>query len=362
MDLLSNMKVNIILPHNENCQEKKIGPVAQVVLNNHHYSKLGFEETIFGMSSREKVNFQNFFEIKKDIWSLFGKGFSFCKAIKKIIKDDHELYIIEIHNRPNYFNYFSFDNKKLKKVLYLHNDPRDMKGLRTKEERIRFINKIDMIIVISEYIKSCYLDEIKDLSYSKKISVVHNGIDRWIDNKPRKENLVIFSGRLNDDKGIYELIQALDITLPKFPKWKAIIFGRKDRNVNLKIYELMSKNRQIIFMGEKENSVVKKFLEKAAISCVPSKWEEPLSLSVIESLAAGCALLTSSKGGIPEIAGGKAHIINEVSKVNLIKSLEKLIKNQKYRKELQDKAWKNYSYSAKYSSQKLNKIRMEIIS
>ena len=77
---------------------------------------------------------------------------------------------------------------------------------------------------------------------------------------------------------------ALKTILPNFPSWKAYIFGRPDRNLDFNYLNSFESHRQIKLMGEKPNSIVKSYLEKAEISCVPSKWNEPLSLSVLESL------------------------------------------------------------------------------
>lgn len=42
-------------------------------------------------------------------------------------------------------------------------------------------------------------------------------------------------------------------------------------------------------------------LRQAAIAVIPSQWDDPCPLSVIEALASGCAVVASSLGGIPEL-------------------------------------------------------------
>ena len=172
---------------------------------------------------------------------------------------------------------------------------------------------------------------------------------------------IVFSGRLNDDKGIIELLNSLNFILPRYPDWKAIIFGRPDRNISLNIKEIAKKNKNLLFLGEKPNYEVKNLLERCSICCVPSKWQEPLSLSVIEGLAAGCALVTSNRGGIPEIAKDKALLLDDVSENSISSALIKLIEDNNFRVFLQKKAWKNYSLSSKFSSQKLNLVRRNLI-
>jgi len=114
-------------------------------------------------------------------------------------------------------------------------------------------------------------------------------------------------------------------------------------------------------MGEKSNDEVKKFLENAEISCVPSKWEEPLSLSVLESLAAGCALITSRRGGIPEIAHGSSILLDDVRPSTIANALVDLIEDSSKRKKIQTLAWSNYKYTAKNSAFKTISVRENLL-
>ena len=58
---------------------------------------------------------------------------------------------------------------------------------------------------------------------------------------------------------------------------------------------------------------VRDWQERAAIAACPSLWQEPLGKVVVEALAAGCAVLTTRRGGIPEVAEGRALIIDKPS-------------------------------------------------
>jgi glycosyltransferase involved in cell wall biosynthesis len=59
--------------------------------------------------------------------------------------------------------------------------------------------------------------------------------------------------------------------------------------------------------------------QAASIFCVPSNWDEPVSLTVSEAMACGVATIAARRGGIPE-AGGDAVLyfsppdVNELSK------------------------------------------------
>ena len=58
----------------------------------------------------------------------------------------------------------------------------------------------------------------------------------------------------------------------------------------------------------------------ADIAVVPSMWEEPFGLTVVEAMAAGLPLITTRSGGIPEICEGVATIIDREDIVNNLAS------------------------------------------
>ena len=68
--------------------------------------------------------------------------------------------------------------------------------------------------------------------------------------------------------------------------------------------------------------------------------------AVIESLAAGCALLTTRRGGIPEVADGRAHVVDTPSIAHFSAAFEKLLTDDAYRKSLQDAAWHDFPFTA----------------
>jgi glycosyltransferase involved in cell wall biosynthesis len=53
-------------------------------------------------------------------------------------------------------------------------------------------------------------------------------------------------------------------------------------------------------------AVVRERLSQAAIAIVPSKWDEPFGRTALEAHAAGCAVISSGTGGLPEVSGDHA--------------------------------------------------------
>ena len=76
----------------------------------------------------------------------------------------------------------------------------------------------------------------------------------------------------------------------------------------------------IVFTGFVNYQQIPSFLKMADIAVVPSMWEEPFGLTVVEAMAAGLPLITTRSGGIPEICEGVATIVNRDDIVNNLSS------------------------------------------
>ena len=131
-----------------------------------------------------------------------------------------------------------------------------------------------------------------------------------------KDFVIIYSGRVNQDKGISELIDAM-LQLEEYARIKLMILGSSffgdAKNENVFMGSLREKARKIedhiVFTGFIPYKNVPDYLHLADIAVLPSMWEEPFGLTIVEALAAGLPLITTRSGGIPEICEGIATIV-----------------------------------------------------
>ena len=137
-----------------------------------------------------------------------------------------------------------------------------------------------------------------------------------------KDFIIVYSGRLTKEKGILELIQAihqLNNTNIKLLVIGADAYGANQRTTkfiqNLQDEALKIQDR-IKFTGYIDYQEIPSYLKLADIAVVPSMWEEPFGLTVVEAMAAGLPLITTRSGGIPEICEGVATIIDRNNIVN----------------------------------------------
>ena len=99
---------------------------------------------------------------------------------------------------------------------------------------------------------------------------------------------------------------------------------------------------------------------KKDISVVCSRWDEPFGRTALEASSAGCAVIITDKGGLSE-ASPKAMKINSLTVKNIENSIEKLIKNETFKKSLQKKIYKHFFLTNDYISKKIDKYREKLI-
>jgi glycosyltransferase involved in cell wall biosynthesis len=178
------------------------------------------------------------------------------------------------------------------------------------------------------------------------------------------------------EKGILEACRAAALVLPDAPDWTLhVIGGRRFLSEPPSAYEkqvcdaIASLGSQAVHHGFIPYDEVRAHQEQAAICIVPSLWEEPAGLTVIEALSAGAALITTNRGGIPETATGRAIIVDitahltDSTKLSEIfaTQLRSLIIDEAKRTALQQKAWKDYPFCSEIMSTKADKVRISVL-
>ena len=94
---------------------------------------------------------------------------------------------------------------------------------------------------------------------------------------------------------------------------------------------------KIIFTGFIPNKELYKIHHISDIAVIPSIFEEPFGLTVIEAMASGLPLITSDAGAIPDIVDAENAIVvkrGEDFVSNLTIALDKLIENKEMREKM----------------------------
>jgi glycosyltransferase involved in cell wall biosynthesis len=147
------------------------------------------------------------------------------------------------------------------------------------------------------------------------IRAVPNGLDMtgWSWKAP-KDKTILSVGRALDDKGHIEAMAALIRVLPSRPEWSArFILSTADQEPQV-LHALREAARpfsgRITIDLSLPYADVRKAWETAAIGMALTKTPEPFGRTALEALASGAALVTSGRGGLVEVCGPDALIVD----------------------------------------------------
>jgi glycosyltransferase involved in cell wall biosynthesis len=173
--------------------------------------------------------------------------------------------------------------------------------LKHKQELFR---RASLFICISEFIKQRAMEAGFPES---KLRVHYIGIDReffCLTAQPRDPNLVIFVGRLIEQKGCRYLIEAMKIVRQKCADAKLVVIG--DGPAREEFTALAEESAiSCQFLGAQPPEVIRDWLGRARLFCCPSVTgvngaREGLGTVFTEAQAMGVPVVSSNIGGIPE--------------------------------------------------------------
>ena len=145
---------------------------------------------------------------------------------------------------------------------------------------------------------------------------------------------IVFMGRLVSDKGCDLALRALAILRQGGlnPSFTVIGDGPEMPALKCLVAEL-GLSQRVVFRGTMREGRGSEVAQHK-IMVIPSAWAEPFGVVALEGLAAGCVLVASSAGGLPE-AVGPCGILFPCGDVKALASaLQKLLQNASLRKRL----------------------------
>jgi UDP-glucose:(glucosyl)LPS alpha-1,2-glucosyltransferase len=219
---------------------------------------------------------------------------------------------VEVHQQPRLAMILARVLPKSRILLFLHNDPLSMRGLRSVKARRRGLHRLHRVICVSDYLRQRYLTDMP--GENGKLAVLHNPIG--LDDLPKppeaRRNKILYAGRIVENKGVADFIEACRQVLPDMPGWTARIIGgdrfgpKSPETPFFRAARDAAKAANIGFDGPQPHDFVLKHMADSAIIVVPSRWPEPFGLTALEAMASGAALIAARAGGLPEVAGNAA--------------------------------------------------------
>lgn len=361
-------KTAVILPPREYFEETRAGAIALFVKET---STPQSNLVVFGPvveKSFENIEFQ----------SVEPKGYFFerqgLKYVKGIVAhlETKKVRVIEIHNRPHYVSWFQ---KKLSYQphysVFFHNDPLAMEGIKRPKDRQKLAQSCSALYFVSDFIKERFLkDCFFDDALLKKCHVIPNGIelDRFKNDTLKKEKSILFVGRMVEEKGVLCALEALQNILPKYPDWNALFIGsvkhgRKNKPTDLekKLTDFTAHFPNFSWQPFSPYGQIVDAFKASSIALTPSIWLEPFGRTAVEAMAASCALVATTQGGLSSIVKECAIIVAPDNTQDLLQAIEQLINDRQLLKDTQRKCFEEaMRFDLRLVEKRLNSLRQEV--
>lgn len=205
-------------------------------------------------------------------------------------------------------------------VLHMHNEHLCSRPLRPLYRWL--LKRADVVLCVSEYIRQRAVACFPEHAHRFQVLINATDPDYFVPldrTEARKElalpgvpleggPVVVYVGRLTEDKGVHVLLQAFKRLLPSQPGARLVIVGASffEGSAVTPYQEQLRAmaedcREQVVFTGFLPHEQVKRLYAAADVVAVPSVWQDPCPLVVLEAMSCGAAVLASAVGGIPEM-------------------------------------------------------------
>lgn len=260
---------------------------------------------------------------KYDVYHIHAAsyGSTFRKRIYlKIIKKYKKKVILHIHG-AEYMVFFDKLSKKKKRQVIDTLQVADMVIVLSNEWKNKFDNKFGLT--------NCY--------------VLENGINTEklapaiVDTKKNQTSFVTL-GRLGKRKGTYDLVDAIEIARKKVPNIRCYLAGdgEIDKFCNIIVERGLQNNIEVVGWADFTKKL--ELLSKVSTVVLPS-YNEGLPMSILEGMATGKAIISTTVGAIPEVVKEENGILIQPGDVQAL--ADALVKCSTNLKMLEDMSQKN---------------------
>jgi len=123
---------------------------------------------------------------------------------------------------------------------------------------------------------------------------------------PRDSRCIAFVGRICPEKGIETLIRAFRQVRSRFEKATLVVVGKLESGYEPRFNQLigqLDENVRQAMIVRPVSSTPEKYFASADVVCVPSCWDEPFGLTLLEAMACALPVVSTTVGMFAEIIG-----------------------------------------------------------
>ncbi len=161
------------------------------------------------------------------------------------------------------------------------------------------------------------------------------------------DKIILYVGRISAEKGIDKLLESLSFVT--YSNYKVLIVGSliyglaaKDQyQQNIESYSKKFSDK-IIYTGFIPQNELPELYNIADVAVLPSVWQEPAGLTMVEAMACGLPVITTQRGGIPEYVADCGFVlpVDENLPKNIAEKIDLLFSDTELGTSLSEKAIK----------------------
>jgi glycosyltransferase involved in cell wall biosynthesis len=196
-----------------------------------------------------------------------------------------------VYSQHGVFDPVRLSRRSLKKQIYM------------RLFELPICKRSQALIALTEYEKETY----RELGLTNRIEVIPNGIDlpEIAHRIEAISPLVLFMARLHPIKGADIAIKAFLTASERFPNARFVMAGPDEFDMVASLAEQIGSNRSIELCGPVTGAEKDKLLQQADIFVLPTE-SEGFSIALLEAMAYGCAIITTSGAHFDEIETNQA--------------------------------------------------------
>jgi len=274
--------------------------------------------------------------------------------------------LIHFHEVDLSFPFFSFFIKK-PKILQLHGmDTNYFRRFRLS--KIILKNIADYYISISKHIK----EDLTNLGFPEERNIyIPNGVNTKIFHPikdEKKDNFLLFVGRIEYEKGLKTLLESLryiktpiDLAIVGPPGWSSIQYKKIINKIKIQNKKGI---HNVNYLGALDQKDIIKLYQRASIFLLPS-YREGLPMVILEALSCGTPVIATPVGGIPDVI---SHLENGMlvpvrDSIKLAEAIQYLLDNRDVRTRMSNVGRKKIinNFSLDSTVKKLIKFYKDII-